>query len=82
MSERMIYQIKILLSWWISYTLMKRDIILSYVKSYIRKTTHKYGIEIPTSIEHVHMIDTKDENHFLRDVINLDIFNNGVALKF
>ena len=38
--------------WWVPYTLKKRYIILSAVKRRIRKTTHKYGIEILTSVEH------------------------------
>ena len=38
--------------WWVPYTLKKRCIILSTVKRRIRKTTHKYGIEILTSVEH------------------------------
>ena len=44
-------------AWWVPYTLRKRDVILSSVKKRIRKTTYKYGIEIPTSIEHVYNID-------------------------
>ena len=36
------------------------DIILSVVNLHIRKTTHKYGIEIPTSDEHAHKIDQKN----------------------
>eukprot|EP00957_Ditylum_brightwellii_P075980 5775218-Ditylum_brightwellii.AAC.1 len=35
-------------AWWISYVLRKRDIILSKLKAQIQKTTHKYGIEVPT----------------------------------
>ena len=31
-------------AWWVPYTMRKRDIILSKIKSRIRKTTHKYGI--------------------------------------
>eukprot|EP00980_Cylindrotheca_fusiformis_P000893 scaffold235_cov88-Cylindrotheca_fusiformis.AAC.1 len=34
-------------AWWVPYTLRKRDIILSKIKSRIRKTNRKYGIEIP-----------------------------------
>ena len=49
-------------AWWVPYTLRKRDIILSAVKSRIRKTTHKYGIEIPTSVEHAYQIDQKNGN--------------------
>eukprot|EP00957_Ditylum_brightwellii_P088178 6716234-Ditylum_brightwellii.AAC.1 len=35
---------------WISYTPRKCDVILSAVNARIRKTTHKYGIETPTSL--------------------------------
>ena len=31
-------------AWWVPFTLRKRDVILSAVKSRIRNTTHKYGI--------------------------------------
>ena len=33
--------------WWVPHTLKKRQVILSALKKRIRKTTHKYGIEIP-----------------------------------
>ena len=51
-------------AWWVPYTLRKRDIILSAVKSRIRKTTHTYGTEIPTNVEHAHRTDAKNKNHF------------------
>eukprot|EP00957_Ditylum_brightwellii_P180560 13754514-Ditylum_brightwellii.AAC.1 len=40
--------------WWVPSTLRKYDTILSVVKAKIRKTTHKYGIEIPTSLSHAY----------------------------
>jgi hypothetical protein len=43
--------------WWVPYTLQKCDIILSKIKARIWKTTHKYGIEVPTSMEHGFAID-------------------------
>ena len=36
-------------AWWVPYTLKKRQAILSAVRTRLRKTTHKYGVEIPTS---------------------------------
>ena len=36
--------------WWVPHTLKKRQVILAALKKMIRKTTHKYGIEIPTSV--------------------------------
>jgi hypothetical protein len=41
----------------VPYTLRKSDVLLASVKQRIRKTTHKYGIEIPSSVEHVYDID-------------------------
>ena len=37
-------------AWWVPCMMRKRDVILSALKSQIRKTTHKYGTDIPTSI--------------------------------
>ena len=33
--------------WWVPHTLKKRQVILAALKKRTRKTTHKYGIEIP-----------------------------------
>ena len=67
--------------WWVPYTLRKRDIILSAVNKRIRKTTHKYGIELPTDASHGHKIDAKNGNTFWRDSIDLEMRNNGVAFE-
>ena len=67
--------------WWVMYAMRKRDIILSAVKSRLRKTTHKYGIEIPTSIAQAEKIDANNGNHFWRDAIELEMKNNGIAFN-
>ena len=36
-------------AWWVPYTLHKRDVIILSIKTRIRRTTHRYGIEILTS---------------------------------
>ena len=51
-------------AWWVPYTMQKRYVIVSAIKSRIRKPTHNYGIEIPTSIEHGHRIDKENGNNF------------------
>ena len=38
--------------WWVPHTLKKRNALISAMKVRLRKTTHKYGIEIPTSVDH------------------------------
>ena len=68
-------------AWWVPYTLRKRDIILSKMKARIRKTNRKYGIEIPTSIEHANELDRKNNNTMWRDALNKEMTNVGVAFE-
>ena len=46
-------------AWWVPYVLRKRDVIISAVNSRVRRTSHKYGIEVPTSLKHTIEIDQK-----------------------
>ena len=67
--------------WWVPHTLRKRNAVISAVKTRLRKTTHKYGIEIPISVEHTMEIDQKNGNTMWRDALALEMFNVGVAFK-
>ena len=68
-------------AWWVPYTLRKRDIIISKVKARIRKTTHKYGIEVPRSVEHAKELDIKNKNSLWQDAIDKEMHNIGVAFQ-
>ena len=68
-------------AWWVPYTLRKREIILAAVKKRIRKTTHKYGIEVPRDIEHAHEIDSRNGNTMWRDALKKEMYNVGVAFE-
>ena len=37
-------------SWWVPYVMRKRDRIISSVNSRVKKVTHKYGVELPSSV--------------------------------
>ena len=50
-------------AWWVPYTLRKRYMIVSAVSSRVRNCSHKYGIEIPTSIAHTKIINLKNEKN-------------------
>ena len=54
---------------------------ISAMKMRLRKTTHKYGIEIPTSVDHTMEIDSKNGNTIWKDALALEMFNVGVALE-
>ena len=67
--------------WWVPHTLKKRQDILSALKKRIRKTTHKYGIEISTSVEHAFELDRKYGNNLWKDTLEMEMYNNGVAFE-
>ena len=68
-------------AYWVPYTLRKRDAIIGAVKTRVRKMSHKYGIEIPTSVEHAYALDEKNGNSLWRDAIKKEMHNVGVAFE-
>jgi hypothetical protein len=44
-------------AWWIPYTLHKCNVIFLAMNSRLWKTSHKYGIELPRSVEEALEID-------------------------
>ena len=68
-------------AWWVPHTLKKRNAIISAMKMRLRKTTHKYGIQIPTSIDHAMEVDRKNGNTMWRDALALEMFNVRVAFE-
>ena len=62
-----------------SHTSKKRDAVIASVRKRIAQTTHKYGIEIPTSWSHAVVIDTKNGNQLWRDASAKEMKNVGVA---
>ena len=59
--------------WCIPYTLRKRDAIISSARARVAKTTHKYGIRVPSTIEEAIVIDEKNGNTLWQDSIDLDM---------
>ncbi len=49
-------------AWWVPYVLRKLDTIVKAVNSCVCRTSHKYGIELPTSVKHTIDIDCKSKN--------------------
>ena len=67
--------------WWVPYKSRKGDIIISKVKARIRKTSHKYGIEIPTSVKDANDIDIRNNNNFWRDAILKEMMEVRIDVK-
>ena len=44
-------------TWWVPYTLRRRGRIIAGVNSRVKRTTHKYGIELPRSVDEALIFD-------------------------
>ena len=47
-------------AWGVNHTLKKRDWIISAINSKTRKKSHKYGIELPRSVEHAYQLNKQN----------------------
>jgi hypothetical protein len=68
-------------AYWVPYTLRKRDVIISAMKSRLKRTSHKYGIEVPTSVKHSVELDDANGNHLWRDALSKEMHNVGIAFS-
>jgi hypothetical protein len=68
-------------AYWVPYTLRKRDVIVSAIKSRLKQTSHKYGIEVPTSVKHALELDAMNDNHLWRDALSKEMHNVGIAFS-
>ena len=62
-------------TWWVHYTLRKRDVIMYSIKLRVIKTMHKYGIKIPMSVDHVYKTNKKNKDKLWRNAIHKEMQN-------
>ncbi len=71
-------------NWWIPYVLRKRDRIISLVRKrnprYLKRM-HKFGIELPKTINEALELDKKNGNTFWADAIAKEMKDIRVAFK-
>jgi hypothetical protein len=67
--------------WWVPYVLKKKKRIIAAVQHRVRKNSHKYGIEVPTSIEHAFRLDKANGNNLWRNAIAKEMKNVSVAFE-
>ena len=67
--------------WWVPFTLRKRDCIVSSMKINVKKITHKYGIEVPTSLAHAKTIDERNNNALWSDASYKEMANVAIAFQ-
>ena len=69
-------------AYWIKHVLKKRDKIIASVKARVSRTTHKYGIEVPRSVQHAQELDRLNGNTFWMDALQLEMTTINVAFDF
>ena len=69
-------------NWWVRHVLKKRDRIIAQVKQrnarYLKKT-HKFGIEMPKSVQEALELDKKNGNNLWGDAIKKEMQNVRIA---
>ena len=66
---------------WVPNTIRRRNVILSAVKAWFMKQTHKYEIEIPRDIAHAKELDCINDNTLWMDALKKEMYNVGVAFE-
>ena len=46
-----------------------------------RKNTHKYGIEVPQSVEYARELDKKNGNTYWEDVVKKEMYYESIAFE-
>ena len=65
--------------WWEPYTLKKQYHIIAKFKAHFLKKSHKFGVEVPTSIEEAYRLDQKNNNTLWCEAIKKEMTNVAVA---
>ena len=67
--------------WWVPHVLRRRNRIISKVKRRYWRTTHKFGIRLPKSVEEALLIDRLTGTDYWRKAINKEMSKVKVAWK-
>ena len=68
-------------SWWVPFTLRKRDRIISGMNVRVQKHSHKFGRRIPKDITEARKLDTINGNRLWQNAHEKEMFEVGVAFK-
>ena len=68
-------------AWWVPAVLARRNRIIAAVNKRYHKKTHKFGIELPKTVERAIQIDKENGNSLWQDAINKEMLNVRVAFN-
>jgi hypothetical protein len=68
-------------SWWVNTILRSRERIISKVKARVSQRTHKFGIEVPRSVQQAIELDKRTGTTLWQDAIAKEMANVAPAFK-
>ena len=68
-------------AWWVPYTLKQRDRIIASVNARARKVSHKYGHEVPFTLDDAKRIDAANGNDLWAKAVQKEMPNVLVAFE-
>ena len=68
-------------AWWVPTILRRRDVIIAKVKGKYWRTTHKFGIRLPHSVEEAYRIDEQTKTDHWRRAIDKEMARVRVAFE-
>jgi hypothetical protein len=68
-------------SWWVRQVLRKKDRIISKIKSRYWRTSHKYGVRIPKSVEEALQFDKLNGNNYWEKAIEKEMAKAKVSWR-
>ena len=68
--------------WWVPHVIRKKTHIISAINRRMAKKSHKFGIEVPSTVEEAYSLDKANNNSYWRDAIAKEMGNIKVAFRF
>jgi hypothetical protein len=68
--------------WWIKHTLRRKKYMLKAVRTRYARRTHKFGIQLPRTVDEALAIDRETNTTYWFDAIQKEMKNVRVAFKF
>jgi hypothetical protein len=68
-------------NWWVHHTLKVRDRVIGKVQSRYWRTTHKFGIKLPKTVEEAYRIDEETGTTFWREAIDKELHKVRIAFE-
>jgi hypothetical protein len=68
--------------WWILQVMKRKQSMISTIKTRFKKKNHKYGIQVPHTIEEAYLIDKETGTDYWHQAVLKEMKNNAIAFKF